>query len=113
MVSIWALAAALVPEMQKGNNNARSAHIALNVANTLLFVSQVPTGLDIVGKVRVIWGLRCGILGHKRSSLSHNVHFSPSYRNSYGPPLYRSSSLLHGLDSVRRTPDDSVVTFTA
>jgi len=51
MVAVWALAAALVPEMQKGNDNARSAHIALNVVNTLLFVSQVPTGLEIVGKV--------------------------------------------------------------
>lgn len=48
---LWAAAAALVPAMQKGNETARTAHIALNVANVLLFVSQIPTGLEIVGKV--------------------------------------------------------------
>jgi len=48
---LWALAAALVPEMQKGNNTARNLHIGLNVANVLLFVSQVPSGLEIVDKV--------------------------------------------------------------
>ena len=63
MVAIWALGAALVPEMQKGNDTARTAHIALNVTNTLLFVSQVPTGLEIVGKVS-----RCFICVH------HAVH---------------------------------------
>ncbi|GAX82504.1 hypothetical protein CEUSTIGMA_g9931.t1 [Chlamydomonas eustigma] len=51
MVALWAFAAALVPEMQKGNNTARAAHIGLNSVNTLLFLSQVPTGLDIVAKV--------------------------------------------------------------
>jgi hypothetical protein len=51
MVVMWAAAAALVPAMQKGNNTARTAHIALNSTNTLLFVSQVPTGLEIVDKV--------------------------------------------------------------
>jgi len=51
MVALWAFAAALVPEMQKGNNTARAAHIGLNSVNTLLFLSQVPTGLEIVGKV--------------------------------------------------------------
>ncbi|PSC70229.1 plant F21F14-40 [Micractinium conductrix] len=48
---LWALAAALVPAMQKGNENARSAHIALNTINLLLFAWQVPTGLEIVAKV--------------------------------------------------------------
>lgn len=48
---LWGLSAALVPAMQKGNDNARSAHIALNCVNLLLFASQVPTGLEIVGKV--------------------------------------------------------------
>ncbi|CAL1398667.1 unnamed protein product [Linum trigynum] len=48
---LWALAAALVPAMQKGNETARNLHIALNVANVLLFVWQIPTGLDIVLKV--------------------------------------------------------------
>ena len=48
---LWALAAACVPAMQKGNEAARTAHIALNGLNVLLFLSQVPTGLEIVGKV--------------------------------------------------------------
>lgn len=48
---LWALSAALVPAMQKGNDNARTAHIALNTVNLLLFASQIPTGLEIVGKV--------------------------------------------------------------
>jgi hypothetical protein len=51
IVGLWALAAALVPEMQKGNQTARSAHIALNAVNFALFAWQVPTGLEIVGKV--------------------------------------------------------------
>ncbi|KAK1614309.1 hypothetical protein QYE76_019826 [Lolium multiflorum] len=48
---LWAAAAALVPAMQKGNETARSLHIALNTINVLLFVWQIPTGLEIVGKV--------------------------------------------------------------
>lgn len=48
---LWAGAAALVPAMQKGNETARSLHIALNALNVLLFVWQIPTGLEIVGKV--------------------------------------------------------------
>lgn len=48
---LWALAAALVPAMQKGNETARSLHIALNAINVLLFVWQIPTGIDIVFKV--------------------------------------------------------------
>lgn len=48
---LWALAAALVPAMQKGNETARSLHIALNALNVLLFISQIPTGFDIVLKV--------------------------------------------------------------
>lgn len=53
--------------MQKGNDTARSMHIALNSINLLLFVTQIPTGLEIVGKVRrgvgrvvaggLVWGL--------------------------------------------------------
>ena len=38
---LWGLSAALVPAMQKGNDNARTAHIALNTVNLLLFASQV------------------------------------------------------------------------
>lgn len=48
---LWAAAAALVPAMQKGNETARSLHIALNALNVLLFIWQIPTGLEIVGKV--------------------------------------------------------------
>lgn len=51
-VSLWGLAAALVPEMQKGKDWARSAHIALNAINVALFgYYQIPTGLEIAGKV--------------------------------------------------------------
>ncbi|KAI0493929.1 hypothetical protein KFK09_024056 [Dendrobium nobile] len=48
---LWALAAALVPLMQKGNETARNLHIALNALNVLLFIWQIPTGIDIVFKV--------------------------------------------------------------
>ncbi|KAF5816824.1 hypothetical protein HanXRQr2_Chr03g0138541 [Helianthus annuus] len=48
---LWATAAALVPPMQKGNETARSLHIALNAINVLLFIWQIPTGWDIVLKV--------------------------------------------------------------
>eukprot|EP00210_Caulerpa_lentillifera_P000825 g798.t1 len=51
IVVLWAVAASLVPSMQKGNENARTAHIALNALNVILFAWQVPTGLEIVGKV--------------------------------------------------------------
>lgn len=54
MVGLWAMAAALVPAMQKGNDTARSMHIGLNAINVLLFVWQVPTGLEIVQKVGVV-----------------------------------------------------------
>ena len=45
------MAAALVPAMQKGNDSARNAHIALNGANVALFAWQLPTGWEIVLKV--------------------------------------------------------------
>lgn len=45
---LWAVAASLVPAMQKGNENARIAHIGLNVINILLFAWQVPTGIEIM-----------------------------------------------------------------
>ncbi|XP_057439699.1 uncharacterized protein LOC130731424 [Lotus japonicus] len=48
---LWALAAALVPPMQKGSETARNLHIALNTLNVLLFIWQIPTGLEIVLKV--------------------------------------------------------------
>eukprot|EP00899_Mesostigma_viride_P018873 jgi/Mesvir1/26988/Mv20699-RA.1 len=51
IVVLWAAAAALVPAMQKGDEKARSAHIALNAVNLLLFAWQLPTGFEIVLKV--------------------------------------------------------------
>jgi hypothetical protein len=51
IVALWAIAASLVPHMQKGNDTARSVHIAANVANIGLFASQLPTGWEIVLKV--------------------------------------------------------------
>jgi hypothetical protein len=51
IVVLWAAAAACVPQMQKGNDTARSVHIGLNAVNMALFAWQVPTGLEIVGKV--------------------------------------------------------------
>lgn len=41
IVVLWAAAAACVPQMQKGNDTARSAHIALNAINMGLFAWQV------------------------------------------------------------------------
>ncbi|GFR43725.1 hypothetical protein Agub_g4836, partial [Astrephomene gubernaculifera] len=51
IVALWAMAAALTPAMQKGDQNARNAHIALNALNVGLFLWQLPTGFEIVGKV--------------------------------------------------------------
>ena len=51
ITGLWAVSAALVPAMQKGNEGARSAHIALNTVNIALFAWQVATGLDIMQKV--------------------------------------------------------------
>ncbi|KAK9082459.1 hypothetical protein Syun_031383 [Stephania yunnanensis] len=48
---LWAAAAALVPSMQKGSEAARNLHIAFNILNVLLFIWQIPTGIDIVFKV--------------------------------------------------------------
>lgn len=48
---LWAVAGAMVPQMQKGNDTARIAHIACNFLNLALFAWQVPTGLEIMFKV--------------------------------------------------------------
>nr|XP_027108543.1 uncharacterized protein LOC113728194 isoform X1 [Coffea arabica] len=45
---LWAAAASLVPAMQKGNETARNLHIALNSLNVILFIWQIPTGIDIL-----------------------------------------------------------------
>jgi hypothetical protein len=50
---LWAVAASLVPSMQKGNEAARTLHIGLNALNLALFAWQVGTGLEIAIKV---WG---------------------------------------------------------
>jgi len=51
IVVLWALSAALVPYMEKGNDTARNTHIALNVLNVSLFTWQLPTGFEIASKV--------------------------------------------------------------
>jgi hypothetical protein len=51
IVALWAVAASLVPAMQKGNEGARTLHITLNCINIGLFAWQIPTGLEIVEKV--------------------------------------------------------------
>eukprot|EP01039_Chlorochromonas_danica_P005308 gene5308-5843_t len=48
---LWAVAASLVPAMQKGNEAARIAHIGLNIINIALFAWQIPTGVEIMLKV--------------------------------------------------------------
>lgn len=49
---LWALSASLTPKMQKGEDWARNAHIALNSANLGLFTYyQIPTGWGIWQKV--------------------------------------------------------------
>jgi hypothetical protein len=45
---LWAIAASLVPQMQKGDANARSAHIAINTVILGLFTWQLPTGWKIL-----------------------------------------------------------------
>mmetsp|Transcript_19266 Transcript_19266/g.26167 ORF Transcript_19266/g.26167 Transcript_19266/m.26167 type:complete len:306 (-) Transcript_19266:292-1209(-) len=50
--ALWALAASLVPQMQKGKDWARTGHISMNVLSTALFAYyQIPTGLGIAAKV--------------------------------------------------------------
>lgn len=41
----------MVPAMQKGNEGARLVHICANTLNVLLFVAQIPSGLEITLKV--------------------------------------------------------------
>jgi hypothetical protein len=47
----WAIAAAVTPAMQKGNELARNVHIGLNLVNVSLFGWQVYTGFQIALKV--------------------------------------------------------------
>ena len=43
----WAIAASLVPAMEKGDEKARIAHISINAFITALFIWQVGTGIEI------------------------------------------------------------------
>ena len=56
-VVFWALAAALTPQMQKGSDTARVAHIGLNSAGLALFTWQLVSGWEILSKVweKVPW----------------------------------------------------------
>ena len=51
MTGIIATSASLVPFMQKGNDTARSVHIALNVILVGLFGWQALTGMQIVQRI--------------------------------------------------------------
>jgi len=51
MTAVVGLSASLAPLMQKGNDTARNAHIALNVALVGLFGWQALTGVEIVQRI--------------------------------------------------------------
>lgn len=51
LVTLWALAASMVPHMQKGNDTARSVHIGANVIGMGLFAWQITSGVPILLKV--------------------------------------------------------------
>jgi len=51
MVSLIAIAAALAPLMQSGNELARKAHVGLNMTLVTLFLWQAVTGMQIVNKI--------------------------------------------------------------
>ena len=59
---LWAIAASLVPAMQKGDANARSAHIAINAVILGLFTWQVRLGSCVTRMVgdsdRGLWATR-------------------------------------------------------
>jgi len=51
LVVLWALAASMVPAMQKGNDTARTVHIGANLVGIGLFAWQVTSGIPILFKV--------------------------------------------------------------
>jgi len=51
LVVLWALAASCVPHMQRGNDTARTIHIAANLGGIGLFAWQVVSGVPIMLKV--------------------------------------------------------------
>lgn len=80
VASIWALAAALVPHMQKGKAWARQTHIALNGINVALFAYyQIPTGLEITNKVNPT-------SAHRVEERSFSHVGNPKHQVSLTPP---------------------------
>jgi len=51
LVCLWALAVACVPQMQKGNEVARTVHIGANFGGIGLFLWQLQSGIPILLKV--------------------------------------------------------------
>ncbi|MGD1901615.1 MAG: DUF4079 domain-containing protein [Geitlerinemataceae cyanobacterium] len=51
MTLVVGISAALAPFMQKGNDLARNAHIAVNVALVVLFGWQAVSGMEIVDRI--------------------------------------------------------------
>jgi len=51
VVVAWAMAASMVPNMAKGKDWARTAHMSFNVLALGFFTWQIPTGLEIAAKV--------------------------------------------------------------
>ena len=51
IVVCWAMAASMVPQMGKGSDAARNAHMAFNALALGLFTWQLPTGWEIMLKV--------------------------------------------------------------
>ncbi|KAG7344035.1 DUF4079 domain containing protein [Nitzschia inconspicua] len=51
LVCLWALAVACVPQMQKGNEVARTVHIGANLAGIGMFLWQLQSGIPILLKV--------------------------------------------------------------
>lgn len=58
MTGLIAIAAALVPFMQRGNETARLTHISLNVVIVGLFGWQAFTGMEIMQRIlESVWGI--------------------------------------------------------
>lgn len=76
IVALWAVAAALVPAMQKGNENARNAHIALNVLNLGLFIWQVSTAISFRGQACRVEAPCCalGAATEQQGHCEHHVY---------------------------------------
>jgi hypothetical protein len=59
IVALWAVAASLVPAMQKGNDGARTLHITLNCINIGLFAWQVTHRQPCTQCTRFIYLAKC------------------------------------------------------